>query len=85
MKESGLLGYHKKRGKPFSFPLMCGWRDSNPHAVKHQILSLACLPISPHPQTLGGLQRYYFLGIKKMQDERLYRKVSIYCLSISYI
>ncbi len=22
----------------------CGWRDSNSHAVRHQILSLACLP-----------------------------------------
>ena len=24
--------------------LSCGWRDSNSHAVRHQILSLACLP-----------------------------------------
>ena len=28
----------------------CGWGDSNPHAVRHQILSLGCLPISTHPQ-----------------------------------
>lgn len=27
----------------------CGWEDLNLHAVGHQILSLACLPISPHP------------------------------------
>ena len=26
-----------------------GWRDSNPHASRHKILSLACLPIPPHP------------------------------------
>lgn len=31
------------------FVIECGWRDSNPHASQHQILSLACLPISPHP------------------------------------
>ncbi len=29
---------------------MCGWRDSNPHASRRQILSLVRLPISPHPQ-----------------------------------
>ena len=29
--------------------LTCGWRDSNPHALRRQILSLVCLPISPHP------------------------------------
>jgi len=30
--------------------LLCAWRDSNPHAVRHQILSLARLPITPHAQ-----------------------------------
>lgn len=29
----------------------CGWKDLNLHALLHQILSLACLPISPHPQS----------------------------------
>jgi hypothetical protein len=29
---------------------MSGWRDSNPHTLRHQILSLTCLPISPHPE-----------------------------------
>lgn len=29
---------------------MCGRRDSNPHAVKRQILSLVRLPITPLPQ-----------------------------------
>ena len=28
---------------------LCGWRDSNPHASRRQILSLIRLPISPHP------------------------------------
>ena len=27
-----------------------GWRDSNPHASRRQILSLVRLPISPHPR-----------------------------------
>lgn len=27
-----------------------GRRDSNPHALRHQILSLARLPISPRPR-----------------------------------
>ena len=30
--------------------LMCGRRESNPYASRHQILSLACLPISTRPQ-----------------------------------
>jgi hypothetical protein len=34
---------------------MCGRRDSNPHAVKRQILSLVRLPITPLPQ-LGFLE-----------------------------
>ena len=32
-----------------------GWGDSNPHGLRHQILSLGCLPIPTHPRT--GLQR----------------------------
>ena len=28
--------------------VLCAWRDSNPHAFRHQILSLARLPITPH-------------------------------------
>ena len=43
---------------------LCGRRESNPYASRHQILSLACLPISTRPQTLclllfpKGLQMY---------------------------
>ena len=37
--------------------LMCGRRESNPYASRHQILSLACLPISTRPLILG-LQMY---------------------------
>ena len=34
-------------------------RDSNPHASQHQILSLACLPISSYPQFCKSrLQKY---------------------------
>lgn len=29
---------------------LCGRRDLNPHARRHQNLNLACLPISPLPQ-----------------------------------
>ncbi len=32
------------------FEEWCGWRDLNPHALRHQNLNLACLPISPHPR-----------------------------------
>ena len=36
-----------------SFLHQSGWRDSNPHALRHQILSLACLPVSAHPENQG--------------------------------
>ena len=36
---------------------LCGRRDSNPYALRHQILSLAWLPITTRPQKLS-LQRY---------------------------
>ena len=29
---------------------LCGRRESNPYALRHQILSLACLPISTRPR-----------------------------------
>ena len=35
---------------------LCARRDSNPHASRHQILSLARLPITPHAQI--RMQRY---------------------------
>ena len=33
----------------------CGRRESNPYASRHQILSLACLPISTRPRNRCGL------------------------------
>ena len=36
----------------FVFKTLCGQRDSNPHASRHQILSLTWLPITPCPQDL---------------------------------
>ena len=43
-------------------PFECGRRESNPYASRHQILSLACLPISTrplfHPPLRKGLQMY---------------------------
>ena len=36
-----------------SFLQQSGWRDSNPHALRHQILSLACLPVPAHPESQG--------------------------------
>ena len=33
---------------------LCGQRDSNPHASRHQILSLTWLPITPCPQDLAS-------------------------------
>ena len=41
-------------GKPSSVNL-CGRRESNPYASRHQILSLACLPISTRPRNRCGL------------------------------
>lgn len=46
-------------------PTLCGWRDSNPHTLRRQILSLVRLPISPHPQyeaiCLGGAKLHKLL------------------------
>ena len=46
--------------------LMCGQRDSNPHASRHQILSLTWLPITPCPQDLASesLPRAIICGAK---------------------
>ena len=45
-------------GNPSSVNL-CGRRESNPYASRHQILSLACLPISTRPQT------FYVISFRK--------------------
>ena len=55
---------HKKENQRW-FSFLCGRRESNPYASRHQILSLACLPISTRPRRYlrlpywKGLQRYY--------------------------
>ena len=42
---------------------LCGWRDSNPHASRHQILSLARLPITPHPHVFYWTANIAILSI----------------------
>lgn len=39
----------KKRCCKRNISFLCGRRDSNPHALRHQILSLAWLPITTRP------------------------------------
>lgn len=41
--------YKKKAVKKLT-AFKCGRGDSNSHTLRHQILSLACLPIPPRPQ-----------------------------------
>ncbi len=41
---------NKKATSPLGEVALCGRRESNPYASRHQILSLACLPISTRPQ-----------------------------------
>ena len=41
------LRYYQKKRVVYIY--LSGWRDSNPHAFRHNILSVTCLPISPHP------------------------------------
>ena len=53
IKTACLSFFKVKQGGYF---LLCGRRDSNPHAVRHQILSLARLPIPPRP--LNAVQMY---------------------------
>ncbi len=45
--------------------VLCGRRDSNPHALRHQILSLARLPIPPRPLKQGA-NVILFLKIRKI-------------------
>ena len=41
------LRYYQKKRVVYIY--LSGWWDSNPHAFRHQILSLTRLPIPPHP------------------------------------
>ena len=59
------ISYGKEKGTSSDeYVPLCWRRESNPYASRHQILSLACLPISTRPQTFmsspfkKGLQRY---------------------------
>ena len=45
--------------------VLCGRRDSNPHALRHQILSLARLPIPPRPLKQGA-KVIFFLKYGKL-------------------
>ncbi len=46
---TALILYTKTEGGNPSSVNLCGRRESNPYASRHQILSLACLPISTRP------------------------------------
>ena len=57
------MSYGNKKGTSSDEDVpLCGRRESNPYASRHQILSLACLPISTRPLNVlslwKGLQRY---------------------------
>ena len=57
------ISYDKEKGTSSDEDVpLCGRRESNPYAARHQILSLACLPISTRPlfhlPFRKGLQMY---------------------------
>ena len=56
----------KRATRVARFKTLCGQRDSNPHASRHQILSLTWLPITPCPQDLASesLLRAIICGAK---------------------
>lgn len=44
---------------------LCGRRDLNSHALRHQLLRLACIPISPRPRTPAYYHKFcYSKGAK---------------------
>ena len=54
---------NKKEGESKNSPskiTLCGEWDSNPHGSRHQILSLARLPITPSPQCLWHKGKIFF-------------------------
>ena len=57
-------------GKTRRLFLLCGRRDSNPHAVRHQILSLARLPIPPRP--LNAVQMYVIYFTHTIRQSNLF-------------
>ena len=62
------------------FRKLCGWRDSNPHASRHQILSLAWLPITPHPQWRMNYSFFLWVQIYKLIFNTQYYFVFFYFL-----
>src|SRR5437763_11242103 len=42
-------------------PIWCGRSDSNPHDLRHGILSPARLPIPPRPRRVGATRRAYII------------------------
>ena len=57
-RSSSQLSYSRKIIN-FYLCKWCGWRDSNSYTVRHQILSLACIPISPHPHKINFKFSWY--------------------------
>ena len=50
---------------------LCAWQDPNLYAFRHQILSLARLPISPQAQRMGGRTLPYQALAFKIKQEFL--------------
>ena len=64
------ISYGKEKGTSSDEDVpLCGRRESNPYASRHQILSLACLPISTRPQQYC----IPFLGEKDCKCTTIYR------------
>ena len=43
-------------------------RDSNPQALRHQILSLTCLPISPLARSCWRRRQFYGIPARKVKE-----------------
>ena len=56
---------NKTEGENPSSVNLCGRRESNPYASRHQILSLACLPISTRPRQMDCKDMNIFDTTKK--------------------
>ena len=72
------LRYYQKKRVVYIY--LSGWRDSNPHAFRHNILSVTCLPISPHPvksiQTISVVTFVSSLldsSLQPLMNEELYQ------------
>ena len=79
------MSYGHKKGTSSNEDVpLCGRRESNPYALRHQILSLACLPISTRPR-FGTANVQHFIVFTNILEAEAESDTETHCQVLVFL